>query len=209
MGLIAWLTQFRAVQGWDEREQAIAAGQAMSERAIASDEGEPWGWAGRGCVGFTLRQPAIAIPALEHAVEIAPSFAFGHGLLSLAFSFAGCGGEALARLGAAVRLSPQELFQGSFAQQYAFAYFQQCNYTSALKNSESAHQLRPGHLYPLVVAAASAAHLDRADAADTFVGKLKAVAPNATAGWFDSEAPYVLQEDRSRLSEGLRRAGLS
>ena len=74
----------------------------------------------------------------------------------------------------AVRLSPREVFHGAFAQQYAFAYFQGARYRLGLEFAQKAHQLRPGHAYPMVIGAACAGHLGDAGSAAALVKDLKA-----------------------------------
>ena len=107
-----------------------------------------------------------------------------------------------------MRLSPREVFQGAFAQQYAFAYFQGANYQLGLEFAQKAHQLRPGHSYPMVIGAACAGHLGDARSAAALVKDLKAALPTISAAWVETTAPYVLAEDRRRLIEGLARAGV-
>jgi hypothetical protein len=71
-----------------------------------------------------------------------------------------------------------------------------------------AHQLRPGHVSPMMIGAACAGHLGSRPAMTQIIRDLKAAVPHATANWFETTAPYVLAEDRQRLATGLRLAGL-
>jgi adenylate cyclase len=208
LGLIAWVMVWRAFQGWDDMQVALAEGGAISQRALAADDNEPWAWLGQAAIGMATRDSSLAVSSMERAVEINPNFAMGQGMLGLALSFSGRYAEALSRLGLAVRLSPRELFQGAFAQQYAFAHFAGADYASGLEFAMRAHQLRPGHVYPMVIGAACAGYLGSRPAAAQIIRDLKAVSPHATADWFETTAPYVLAEDRQRLATGLRLAGL-
>ena len=145
---------------------------------------------------------------MAQAVQLNPNFALAHGLLGNAYAFAGRSADALASIDRAVRLSPREVFQGAFAQQYAFAHFQGANYQLGLEFAQKAHQLRPGHSYPMIIGAACAGHLGDARSAAALVKDLKAALPTISAAWVERTAPYVLAEDRRRLIEGLARAGV-
>ena len=199
---------WRAFQGWDDMAEMIAEVKSLSARAAAADEDEPWTWVARAIVGMSVRDNAVGTEGFQRAVELNPNFAFGHGLLSLAHSFGGRSAEALACLDRAVRLSPREVFHGSFAQQYAFAYFQGGQYELGLKHAQQAHAMRPGHPYALMIGAACAGFLGDADAAHTLVDDLKALVPTISRAWIEKTAPYIQPADRKRLGEGLALAGL-
>ena len=209
LGMKAWVLAWRAFQGWDKMSEMIAEVKSLSARAAAADEDEPWTWVARAIVGMSVRDNAIGTEGFQRAVELNPNFAFGHGLLSLAHSFGGRSAEALACLGRATRLSPREVFQGAFAQQYAFAYFQGGQYELALQHAQQAHTMRPGHPYTLIIGAASAGFLGQAGTGSAMVGDLKALVPAIRRAWIEETAPYVQPADRKRLAEGLALAGLA
>ena len=211
LGLRARVVVWRAVQGWDDMAEALAEATAASARAIAADEKEPWGWLGRGCVGFVTRDSALSTSAMTRAVELNPNFAMAHGLLGLAQAFGGRSAEAVSSIDHAVRLSPREVFHGAFAQQYAFAYFQGGRYELGLEFARKAHQLRPGHPYPMVLGAACAGFLGDAASTAALARDLKAVMPAISAAWVETTVPYVQAEDRQRLIKGTRprRVGLA
>jgi adenylate cyclase len=209
LGLRAWIVVWRAFQGWDDAGQALTAAKMLSARATAADEQEPWAWLGQGSVGLAARDTALAIGAMTRAVELNPNFAMAHGLLGNAFAFGGRYDEAVASIDQAVRLSPREMFHGAFAQQYAFAHFQGARYRLGLEFAEKAHQLRPGHAYPMVIGAACAGHLEEIEQAAALLKELRTVVPTISANWIEATAPYVEAEDRRRLADGLAKAGLS
>jgi adenylate cyclase len=208
LGLKAWIVVWRAVQGWDETAQAVAEAKAASARALAANEDEPWAWLGRGCIGIGARDSGLATSAMQRAVQLNPNFAMAHGLLGVAHAFGGRSIEALACIDQAVRLSPREIFHGSFPQQYAFAYFQGARYELGLQFARQAHSLRPGHAWAMVIGAACAGFLGDTETGAAFLNELKDIVPGVSAGWIEATAPYVDAADRRRLAEGLARAGL-
>jgi adenylate cyclase len=209
LGLWSWLKIWRAAQGWDEFADSVQAARVMSSRAIAADDSEPWAWVGQGSVGLMTRDSPLTITSLEKAVELNPNFAIGRGLLGLAYAFSGRAAEAVNALDLASDLSPREMFLGAFAQQYAFAYFQMGNYRRALDSATKAAQLRPGHVYAAIIAAASAAHLGEMEEAERFVKTLLEIVPNTNVKRIEETTPYVRAADRIRLLDGLTRAGLT
>lgn len=209
LGLWSWLKIWRAAQGWDDVTQAVQDVRAMSSRAIAADDAEPWAWVGRGALGLLTRDSGLAIMSLEKAIELNPNFALGRGLLGLALAFAGRGADSLDALNHASDLSPREMFLGAFAQQYAFAYFQMGDYRRALDSAIKAAQLRPGHVYAAIIGAASAALTNDLTTAQRIARDLLEIMPHARLRRIEQTTPYVLAEDRARLLDGLTRAGLT
>lgn len=209
LGLKAWILIWRTAQGWHDRDRAIAEAASLSTRALDADETEPWAWMGQGIADILMRRTGPAAAAFAHAVDLNPNFAMAHGMLGLAHAFAGEADRAITFIDQASRLSPREVFHGAFAQQYAFAHFVAGDYVLSFDCAKKAHQLRPGHAYPLLIAAACAGHLGEAGSAASLLAALNSVAPAISTDWVDANVPYVRAEDRARLIVGLARAGLA
>jgi TolB-like protein len=203
LGLKAWTLIWRTAQGWHDRDRAIEEAASLSARALDADETEPWAWMGRGMEDVLMRRTAPAAAAFARAVDLNPNFAMAYGMLGLAHAFAGEADHAITFIDQASRLSPRELFHGAFAQQYAFAHFAAGSYALSLECAKRAHQLRPGHAYPLLIAASCAGHLGDSESAAALLATLKSVAPAISADWVEVNAPFVRAEDRRRLIAGL------
>jgi adenylate cyclase len=158
-------------------------------------------------VGFATRDNRVAVTALTRAVALNPNFVNAHGLLGIAHAFGGRSADAVTSIDYAVRLSPRDTFLSDFQLYYAFAYFQGAHYELGLEHALHSHHLRPGHPYPLLIAAACAGHLGDGSAA-SILRDLKAVLPIVSPEWVEATSPYVQAADRARLIEGLSRAGL-
>ena len=208
LGLQAWVLLWRCVQGWQERVSALARGADLVRRAMAADDQEPWSWVGQGMLHLVSRQFEEAIKAFEIAVRLRPNFVLAWGMLGLAQAFNGQPAVALVTLEQVNRLSPREMFVGAIAQQLAFAHFLLGDYVNALEHARHAHMLRPGHVYPLVIAGASAGHLGRLDLGRSLIRDLQQLAPSFTIQRMQTETPFACVEDRNRLVEGLMAAGL-
>ena len=207
LGMKAWIMIFRAFQGWEDMGQALVQAKTLIARAIAADNDEPWPYLAQGMVAFATRDHRLAMTALTRAVALNPNLVNAHGLLGIAHAFGGRSAEAITSIDYAVRLSPRDTFLSDFQLYYAFAYFQAAHYDLGLEYALHSHQLRPGHPYPLLIAAACAGHLgDRSAAA--ILQDLKTVLPIVSLEWVEATSPYVQAADRARLIKGLSRAGL-
>jgi TolB-like protein/tetratricopeptide (TPR) repeat protein len=208
LGMKAWITMWRALQGWEEMEDALALAETSVRRALAADEDEPWAYLARAMVGYATRDNALATAAVTRAVEINPNFAFAHGQLGIAHAFGGRADEAVACIDQALRLSPREAFLGDYQFFYAAAHFQGARYELGLRFAREAHRSRPGHAYPLRIGASCAGHLGDAEASASLLGELKAIVPDVSRASIEALDAVVRAEDRARLVEGLARAGL-
>ena len=132
-----------------------------------------------------------------------------YGLLGVAHAFGGRFEAALSSIEYARRLSPRDTFLSDFELYNAFAYFAGGRYDVTLQYALQAHRLRPGHAYPLILAASAAGHLNKLDLAETLLNDLKGLAPIASADLIEMSSPYVLEGDRARLIAGLVRAGMA
>ncbi len=207
LGMKAWIMIFRAFQSWEDMGHALAQAKTLIARAIAADNDEPWPYLAQGMVGFATRDNRVAVTALTRAVALNPNFVNAHGLLGIAHAFGGRSADAVTSIDYAVRLSPRDTFLSDFQLYYAFAYFQGANYELGLEHALHSHHLRPGHPYPLLIAAACAGHLGDGSAA-SILRDLKAVLSIVSPEWVEATSPYVQAADRARLIEGLSRAGL-
>ncbi len=153
----AWLTIWRAFQGWDPMSEAIATAGDSVAKGRQFDAGEPWVYVARIMVCLATLNGGEAVAAARKAIELNPNFAYGYSFLGVALATSGDGDAAIAAVDHAVRLSPRDLLRDEFDLFYAFAYFQKGDYAKAADFAASAASLRPGHAYPYRILAASSA----------------------------------------------------
>lgn len=207
-GLKALTLLWRAFQGWEDMGSAIERGRAAATRAIACDSQDPWAYIGRGMVAIATRDNSEAVNALRHATDLSPNFAYAHAVLGAALALGGRPEEGIDSTNQAVRLSPRDTFNDDFQLYYAFAHFQAGRYVEAASCAEKAIRLRPEHPYSHVMAAASYGLAGNDKKAAGALASLTALVPEVAASNVERTAPYVLAEDRARLAQGLRMAGL-
>jgi TolB-like protein len=206
--LRAFTLVWRAFQGWEDMGSAIERATAAATRAIACDSQDPWAYVGRGMVATATRDISEAINAHRHATDLSPNFAYAHAMLGASLALGGRPEEAIESTSRAVRLSPRDTFSDDFQLFYAFAHFQAGRYVEAASFAETAIQLRPEHPAPHVIATASYGLAGNGKKAVDALARLKALVPEITASNVEKTFPYALAEDRARLSQGLRKAGL-
>ncbi len=207
-GLKAFTLIWRAFQGWEDMGSAIEHATAAATRAIACDSQDPWAYMGRAMVAVATRDNAEAVNAFRHAADLSPNLAFALGGIGVALAFGGRPEEGIEYINQAVRLSPRDTFGDDFQLYYAFSHFQAGRYVEAASYAQKAIQLRPEHPYPHIIASASYGLAGNDKNAGDALAKLRALVPEITASNVKNTAPYVLVDDRARLAEGLRLAGL-
>jgi adenylate cyclase len=207
-GLKAFTLLWRAFQGWEDMGSAIERATAAATRAIACDSQDPWAYIGRAMVAVATRNGSEAVSAARHATDLSPNFAYALAMFGAALALGGRPDEGIEAINQAVRLSPRDTFGDDFQLFYAFAHFQAGRYVEAASFAENAIQLRPEHPTSHVMATASYQLAGNEKKAADALAKLQALVPAASASHIENTFPYVIAEDRARLAEGLRLAGL-
>jgi adenylate cyclase len=204
----AWLTIWRAFQGWDPMGEAITTAEDSVEKARQSDAGEPWVYVARIMVCMATKDGDQAVAAARKAIELNPNFAYGYSFLGVALASSGAGKAAIPELDRAVRLSPRDFLRDEFELFYAFAHFQMGEYEKAAGFAASALSLRPGHAVPHRFLAASAALAGDQERAQKALADVVALTPDFNLTSVAEQSIYVQDEDTARLVDGLRKAGL-
>ncbi|MFT5173733.1 MAG: adenylate cyclase [Gammaproteobacteria bacterium] len=204
----AWLAIWRAFQGWGEMATAIEKATTESGRAIQLDVNEPWSYIARAYVGLATRDADLSVSSSRKAIELSPSFAYGHSVLGLASALAGRGVDGLAEIELAMRLSPRDIWREEFELHYAFAQFQIANYQEAARFAESASLPQPGHVYPQLVLMASHGHLGQIRNAQQVVQRLENHVPGFSLTAASVAQLFIRDEDHGRMLDGLKKAGV-
>lgn len=201
----AWLTIWRAFQGWDSMGEAIATAGDSVTKGRQFDAGEPWVYVARTMLCVATRNGADGVAAARQAIDLNPNFAYGYSFLGAALATSGDGDAAVDR---AVRLSPPDLLRDEFDLFYAFAHFQRGDYARAADFAALAASLRPGHAYPYRMLAASSALAGDLQRAAAALADILSLTPGFNLAQAATQNVYQRDEDRARLIDGLRKAGL-
>jgi adenylate cyclase len=204
----AWLTIWRGFQGWDPMGEAITTASDSVAKGRQFDADEPWVYVARVMVCVATRNGGEGVTAGRKAVELNPNFAYGYSFLGAALACSGDGDAALIAIDRAQRLSPRDLLHDEFDLFYAFAQFQKGDYARAADFAASAASLRPGHAYPYRMLAASSALVGDLQRATPALANILALTPGFNLAQAESQNVYQRADDRARLIDGLRLAGL-
>ncbi len=207
-GHSAWISVWRAIQGWEDMGAALKTASATSSRAIQLDVNEPWAYIARVFIGFASLDNDLALGSARKALDISPNFAYARALLGIAHAFNGQGDKGISEIDQAIRLSPRDIWREQFDLYYAFANFQLANFAEAEKWATSASLPCPGHMYPLLLKAASFGLLDEIEKAHQAVDQIQSNMPNYSLKTAERSRVFIFDDDQNRLIDGLRKAGV-
>lgn len=153
---------------------------------------------------------ARALELLERAIGLDPDYAqaLGHAMLGAANVYAGNPEVAIQSVDHAIRLSPQDTFPDKFHLYYSLAHFQAGDYAESARAAERAIQLKPEHPNTHMPAASAYALAGEKDRAEAALAMFKQLVPGTNASNVQRAIAYKREEDRVRLADGLRQAGL-
>ncbi len=204
----AWTLAWRALQGWEDMESTLPTAISAAEKAIQYDPDEPWAYIGWVFIFAITHDSQKMMSSARKAIELNPNFAIAHSFVGLAHAIAGHGTKAFEWIEKARRLSPRDILRHEFDLHTSFAYFQVADYEQTAVSATKASMPRPEHIYPRLLAAASHAHLGALDAAGNEVSNILRLVPDYSLAIADKVCVYVNADDRTRLLDGLRKAGL-
>jgi adenylate cyclase len=204
----AWLVVWRAFQGWGRLDEALETARADSDRGVQLDVNEPWSHIARAFIGLATLDSDLSISASRKAIELSPSFAYGHSVHGVMTACTGQGRDALAEIELAMRLSPRDIWHEEFELHYAIAQFQAASYDEAARFAERASLPRPGHVFPQVLLMASYGQLGEMAKAQQVLIRLRKHVPGVSLASGNVARIFVLDEDHDRLLDGLNKAGV-
>lgn len=208
LGLYATTLAWRVIQGWEPFDETLQRARAAADQAVLADPNDPWASIGRGYVSITAREEDAAIMNYGRAVDLSPNFAYARALLGVSNGYAGNADIARTHIEKAIALSPRDTFIDKFYLYLAVAEFQAARYDAAAMAAERAIQIKPGHPSSHLFRT-SALALDGAQVkAEAALSSYLALVPKALASTIEKTVLYYRPEDRRRMAEGMRKAGL-
>ena len=206
--LLAFRLLFAAHMGWVDRDDALLAGRQHAVRAMALDDGDPWGQIALGYLAMMERRTEESIAAFRRAVELNPNSAAARGGLGHCLAFAGWDREAIEHAEDAIRLSPLDPDMAIFVGGIAVAHYCAGRYEEAARYAEEQLRVRPGFHGGQRLRCASLAQAGRIDEAREFLKLVKSEQPQLSLDWIKASVPYQTPELMERFLDGMRKAGL-
>ena len=209
-GMAAWCYVQRMQRGWiTDREREVADAVGLARRAVELGKDDA-GALSRG--GVTLAYVGGDLengPAfIKRALLLNPNLATTWLFSGWAHIYIGEPDTAIEHLAHAMRLSPLDPLRGTMLAATGYAHFFAGRYDDATLWAQEAIRELPYHLGSFRLAAASNALAGRLEEAQKMVARLLIADPSLRISNLKDRIPLRRSEDRSRLEEGLRKAGL-
>ncbi len=152
-----------------------------------------------------------AIVEAQKAVELNRNSATGHLALAEVLSYAGLSEQAIDKAQIAMRLDPN--FAAPYLSVMGRAQFDQRQYEGAIRTLKRAVSVKPGDKTPMIVLVAAYGQLGKHEQATPLIEQInqhhsKERMRNLTIDWLKNRWPYKNREDRQRLVDGLKLAGV-
>ncbi|MBT3369924.1 MAG: tetratricopeptide repeat protein [Rhodospirillaceae bacterium] len=206
---LAYVSAGEALFGYVADPAAVLEeGLRHGEQAVALDSRDAYSHYGLGRICTLLGDQGRAIPALERAIDINPSFAQAHYGLGFAHLWFGRAETASDFFTTAIRLSPNDPQLWTFFHLRGLASFLLGDFTAAEPDFISATQAKGDEGIIYTVMAANYGMMNKADEARTALDELRRLSPDASitrvrTRYSTLHAPYL-----EITISGLRKAGL-
>ncbi len=208
LGLFAVTLAWRVIQGWEPFDETLARAREAADRAVLADPNDPWASIGRGYVSIVAREEDAAIMNYGRAVDLSPNFAYARALLGVSNGYAGNADLARTHIEKAIALSPRDTFIDKFYLYLAVAEFQAARYQEAAEAAERAIQIKPGHPSSHLFRTSALALAGEQSLAQAACAAYRELVPMARASVIEQTVLYYRPEDRRRMADGMRKAGL-
>lgn len=206
-GALAFIRASDYRRGWtDSPLEALDRALALAEQAVELDSSIPQTYWSLGYVYLMRKEFDKAEKAATQAINIAPSYADGYGLLALISNNLGNAKRAIKFVNKGMQLNPY--YTWDYPYNLGRAHYMLGDYDAAIAALESA-QGRNENAVPIKLhLAASYARADRQDEAEWTVDELQMLSPTATISHTEKTIPIAKPELKHTFLQDLRKAGL-
>ena len=201
---------FDAVYGFAASpEDCRALALSPARRGVELDNEDAAAHCTLGRIYYMRREHEAAVPELESAIELNPSFALAHYGLGAALVFSGRAADSFRHLEMAVRLSPHDPNMGSFMVRLADAHLLMRQHDEAVDWAKKAFR-QTGTQWSRHAALISAlSHLGRLDEARSALEGLLELRPDFTQTFVRKTHLFSDSGDLEHYLDGLRKTGVA
>lgn len=187
-------------------EEARARALELAQKAVALDRSSPQVYWALGYVYLNREQYDEAASAAKQAVELAPNYADGFGLLAFVNYVQGNMEEAIRYTQKAMALNPYYTYE--YPLNLGRSYYTLGRYTEAIEALQEALEHNQNAQAPRLFLAASYVRLGRQDDAEWEIEQIQILNPGTTLTHLASAYPIKDPEQMKAFLEDLRKAGL-
>ena len=192
-----------------EPARDIAETKLLTSRAAELGRDDAMTLASTGfAVANVLNDLDTGVALIDRALAITPNFSQALAQSGYVRVWLGDPDGAIDHLQRAMRLSPVDILMFLMQGATATAHFIAGRDDEAFAWAEKSVQRNPFIVGPTRIAAASAAYLGRPDEAAKYLARLLQIDPGLLLSNLDERINFRRAQDRARLAEGLRKAGL-
>lgn len=192
----------------DRNEAALDEALQHAQRAIQLDPHEALGYDALASVLQRAGKMEASIANAKRAIELSPTLMAAHGTLISSLAFSGQALEAIEAYRVSERLSPRDLDRSQRLMGLMLAQFVAGNYEEAIRVADEHILLQPKWGNTRRWRAASLALLGKLDDARLAMAEYLKMEPYYTISVYNRIGLLQQVEDRKRLIEGFRLAGL-
>jgi TolB-like protein/DNA-binding winged helix-turn-helix (wHTH) protein/Tfp pilus assembly protein PilF len=206
-GALAYIHAFNYRRGWtDSPQETLDRALALAEQAVALDSTIPQTYWALGYVYLMRKEFDKAEKAVAQAINIAPSYADGYGLLALISNNLGHAKEAIKYITKGMQLNPY--YTWDYPYNLGCAYYLLGDYDAAITALEKAQERNENAVPIKLYLAASYAKANRQDDAEWAIDELQMLSPAATISHTEKTVPIAQPEIKRVFLQDLRKAGL-
>jgi TolB-like protein/Flp pilus assembly protein TadD len=183
---------------------------AAAKRAIELDDQDANSYFTIGRVHLARREYALAIDALQHALELNPCLAVTYCGLGDSFAYEGRLDEALEQFEIAIKLSPHDPFRWAFYSYRSLAHLFRAEYEDAVSWARKAVAIPNAQYWARAHLLAALGHVGDQSQIEGAVRDLLEIKPAFSLDFAREHLFYIKRPDQLEMYlEGLRKAGLT
>ena len=206
-GALAYSLAFSFRRGWtDAPVETLDRALSLAEQAVKHDDNIPQTYWALSYVYLMRKEYDKAEKAVEQAINIAPNYADGYGLLALINNNLGQAEKAIEFISKGMRLNPY--YTWDYLYNLGSAKYMLGDYDAAITALEKAQERNENAIPIKLYLAASYVRAGRMDDAGWTIEQLQVLNPAATITHTEKTIPIVNSDIKRTLLEDLRRAGM-
>lgn len=206
-GSIAYLLAYSFRRGWtDAPVETLDRALELAKKGIELNNSIPQTYWSLGYVYMMRQEYENAQKAITQAINIAPSYADGYGLLALIYNNMGLPQKAIDHATKGMRLNPY--YTWDYLYNLGRAYYAQGHYKKAIEILEKARDRNENAIPVRLFLASSYINSGQQDDAEWEIEQIQMLNPNETITHTKQALPILNDELRDAFLSDLRAAGL-